>query len=263
MSRKVALVTGAGKQRVGNAVARALAARGYSIALHYHTSAHAAAETVAELQAAGTDAEAFSADVADERAVAALFEHVMKRFGRLHALVTAAAVWEPRSLEETTASDVRRQFEINALGTFLCCQQAGRIMAGQPEGGAIVTLGDWSCERPGTDYAAYYISKGALPAMTRMLAVELARRNPRVRVNCILPGPVMAPEDAAQPDVAGAVAGTLLRRPDVAGAVAATLLKRPGSPRNVADAAVFLIENDYVTGVSLPVDGGRTIARGD
>jgi len=82
--------------------------------------------------------------------------------------------------------------------------------------------------------------------MTRMLAVELARKNPRVRVNCILPGPVMVPEDATQPEVAGAVA--------------ATLLKRPGSPQNVAQAAVFLIENDYVTGVCLPVDGGRTIA---
>jgi pteridine reductase len=243
---KVALVTGAGKRRVGNAVARALAARGFAIAIHYHTSAVAAAQTVAELQSAGTSAAAFPADVADEQAVTHLFEHVIDRFGRLDALVTAAAVWEPRPLEEVTAADVRRQFEINALGTFLCCQQAGRIMVAQPAGGAIVTIGDWSCARPGMDYAAYYISKGTLPTMTRLLAVELARRNPRVRVNCILPGPVMVPEDATQPDVAGAVA--------------ATLLKRPGSPQNVAQAAVFLIENDYVTGVCLPVDGGRTIA---
>jgi pteridine reductase len=243
---KVALVTGAGKRRVGNAVARALAARGYAIALHYHTSAESAEQTVAELQAGGTVAAAFAADVADEQAVAGLFQEVVNRFGRLDAMVTAAAVWEPRPLEEVTAADVRRQFDINTLGTFLCCQQAGRIMVAQPEGGAIVTIGDWSCERPGMHYAAYYISKGALPAMTRMLAVELARRNPRVRVNCILPGPVMVPEDATQPEVAGAVA--------------ATLLKRPGSPQNVAHAAVFLIENDYVTGVCLPVDGGRTIA---
>ena len=171
---------------------------------------------------------------------------VLDRFGRLDALVTAAAVWESQPLEEVTAADVRRQFDINTLGTFLCCQQAGRIMAAQPEGGAIVTIGDWACQRPGMHYAAYFISKGSLPTMTRMLAVELARRNPRVRVNCILPGPVMVPEDATQPEVAGAVA--------------ATLLKRPGSPQHVAQAAVFLIENDYVTGVCLPVDGGRTIA---
>ena len=113
------------------------------------------------------------------------------------------------------------------------------------------------------DYAAYYISKGTLPTMTRMLAVELARRNPRVRVNCIMPGPVMMPDDVGQ------IANLPVRRqvgnlphsqPGVAGAVAATLLKRRGTPQNVADAAVFLIENDYVTGVCLPVDGGRTIA---
>jgi len=240
------LVTGSGKRRVGNAVARALAARGYAIALHYHTSAESAAETVAELQAAGAEATAFCADVADERSVAALFEQAMKRFGRLDALVTAAAVWEPQTLEEVTAADIRRQFEINTLGTFLCCRHAGRIMVAQPEGGAIVTIGDWACARPYAEYAAYFISKGSLPTMTRMLAIELARRNRRIRVNCILPGPVMVPEDISQPEVAGVVA--------------ATLLKRPGSPQNVADAAVFLIENDYVTGVCLPVDGGRTIA---
>ncbi len=244
--KKVALITGSGKRRVGNAIARALAARGYAIALHYLTSAAAAEQTLAELRAAGTDAAAFAADVADERAVARLFEQAMARFGRLDALVTAAAVWEPRHLEDVTAADIRRQFDINALGTFLCCQQAGRIMVAQPEGGAIVTIGDWSCHRPGMDYAAYYISKGTLPTMTRMLAVELAQRNPRVRVNCILPGPVTVPDDTTQPGVAGAVA--------------ATLLKRRGSPQNVADAAVFLIENDFVTGVCLPVDGGRSIA---
>ncbi len=243
---KVALVTGSGKRRVGNTIARALAARGYAIALHYRTSASAAEQTVAELQSAGTDAAAFAADLADEQAVARLFEHTIARFGRLDALVTAAAVWEPGKFEEVTSADIRRQFDINVLGTFLCCQQAGRIMVAQPEGGAIVTIGDWSCHRPGMDYAAYYISKGTLPTMTRMLAVELARRNPRVRVNCILPGPVTLPEEPAQPGVAGAVA--------------ATLLKRRGTPQNVADAAVFLIENDYVTGVCLPVDGGRSIA---
>jgi pteridine reductase len=243
---KVALVTGSGKRRVGNAVARALAERGYGIAVHYHESADAALQTVDEFQRLGTEAAAFAADVADERAVARLFAQVMDRFGRLDALVTAAAIWEPKPLEEVTADDVCRQFKINTLGTFLCCQQAGRIMAAQPQGGAIVTIGDWACQRPGLNYAAYYISKGSLPTMTRMLAVELARKNPRVRVNCILPGPVMVPEDATQPEVAGAVA--------------ATLLKRPGSPQHVAQAAVFLIENDYVTGVCLPVDGGRTIA---
>ena len=98
----------------------------------------------------------------------------MDCFGRLDALVTAAAVWESRPLAEVTAADVRRQFAVNTLGTFLCCREAGRIMVAQPEGGAIVTIGDWACRRPYRQYAAYFISKGTIPTMTRMLAVELA-----------------------------------------------------------------------------------------
>ena len=245
---KVALITGSGKRRVGNAVATALAQRGYDIALHYNRSAEEARQTVVQLAQQGIRAAAFAADVANETEVARLFQAVMKTFGRLDVLVTAAAVWQPKPLEEITADDVRRHFEINALGTFLCCQRAGLIMVGQPEGGVIVTLGDWAVARPYPNYAAYFPSKGAIPAITRTFAVELSRRNPAVRVNCILPGPVMLPESLSEHEVKGAVAGTLL--------------KRPGRPENVAHAVVFLIENDYVTGVCLPVDGGRTIAGG-
>jgi pteridine reductase len=122
-------------------------------------------------------------------------------------------------------------------------------MAGQPEGGAIVTIGDWATVRPYLNYAAYFPSKGAIPTITRNLAVELARRNPAVRVNSILPGPVMLPEDLSAEERAEAVAGTLLGR--------------EGRAENVAHAVLFLVENDYVTGVCIPVDGGRTIAGGE
>ena len=244
--QKVALVTGSGKRRVGSAIAAALAARGYAIALHYHRSGEEAAQTVRELQGQGISAEAFQADVSDEADVLRLFDRAMAQFGRLDVLVTAAAVWDPRPLEQTTAAEIQRQFNVNTLGTFLCCQQAGRIMVAQPEGGAIVTIGDWACARPYLNYPAYFISKGTIPTMTRMLAVELAQRNPRVRVNCILPGPVLLRDDIP--------AG------EVKGSIAATLLRRAGTPENVAHAVVFLVENDYVTGVCLPVDGGRTIA---
>ena len=84
------------------------------------------------------------------------------------------------------ADDVRRFFEVNTLSTFVCCQHAGLIMTEQDEGGAIVNIGDWAVERPYRDYSAYFISKGAIPTLTRMFAVELA---PKVRVNAVLPGP--------------------------------------------------------------------------
>ena len=178
-----------------------------------------------------------------------MFDQVTKTFGRLDVLVTAAAVWRRRPLAEVTAADVRREFDVNTLGTFLCCRQAGAIMARQPSGGAIVTIGDWACRRPYCNYPAYFLSKGAIPTLTRMLAVELAQQNRSIRVNCILPGPVMLPDDLSDAEVKGAVAGTLL--------------KRAGRPEHVAQAVVFLVENDYVTGVCLPVDGGRTIGESE
>ncbi|HEY4761086.1 MAG TPA: SDR family oxidoreductase [Thermoguttaceae bacterium] len=248
MTTKVALITGSGKRRVGNAIAEALAARAYAIALHYNRSAEEARQTVANLRKRGIQAEAFHANISQEDDVDRLFEGVEKSFGRLDVLVTAAAIWESKPLEEVTAEDLRRHFEINALGTFLCCQRAGKIMVRQEEGGVIITIGDWAIARPYPHYAAYLSSKGAIPTITRTFAVELARRNPAVRVNCILPGPVMLPEDLSEHEVKGAIAGTLL--------------KRAGRPENIAHAVVFLVENDYVTGVCLPVDGGRTIAGG-
>jgi pteridine reductase len=122
-------------------------------------------------------------------------------------------------------------------------------MVDQPEGGAIVTIGDWAIARPYPDYAAYFPSKGAIPTMTRSLAVEFALRNPSVRVNCILPGPAMLPHDLSPDQRQRSIAGTLVRR--------------EGRPEHIAHAVVFLVENDFVTGVCLPVDGGRTIAGGE
>jgi pteridine reductase len=242
---KVALVTGSGKRRVGNAIVDALAARGYQVAVHYNRSVDDARQTVLRLKEQGLHAQAFQADVADEAAVDRLLEQILAHFGRLDVLVTAAAIWEPKRLEDVTAADLRRFFEVNTLGTFLCCQRAGLIMARQPEGGAIVTIGDWATVRPYADYAAYFPSKGAIPTLTRSLAVELAQRNPAVRVNCILPGPVLLPPELPEAE----------RRQ----AIAATLVKREGRPEHVAHAVLFLVENDFVTGVCLPVDGGRTI----
>ena len=246
---KVALVTGAGKRRVGNAVATRLAGRGYAIALHYNRSAREAEETVRRIEAQGVRARAFQADVSREADVDRLLRQTIDAFGRLDVLVTAAAVWEPKPLEDVTAADVCRQFEINALGTFLCCQKGGLIMVGQPEGGTIVTIGDWAVARPYPCYSAYFPSKGAIPTITRTMAVELARRNPAVRVNCILPGPVMLPEDLSEEEREEAIGGTLVRR--------------EGRPEHVAHAVLFLVENDFVTGVCLPVDGGRTVAGGE
>lgn len=241
----VVLVTGAGAPRVGNCIARTMAAAGYRVAVHALNSFAGAQRTAAELTDAGHPAIAVQADLREERQVQAMVEQVAKRFGRIDALVNSAGIWEAKLLEEVTADDVRRHFDSNTLSTFLCCQHVGRLMVGQDSGGAIVNLGDWAVVRPYCEYAAYFPSKGAIPTLTRNFAVELARRNPRVRVNAVLPGPVMLPDDMPQDERRQAIAGTLV--------------KREGTPNNVADAVRFLIENDFITGVCLPVDGGRTV----
>src|SRR5579859_5402740 len=183
--KRVALVTGSGKKRVGWHVADALAGRGYDIAVHYRTSAKEAAETVEHLRGRGVEAVAFQADLSDEQAIRGLFRAAVDRFGRLDVLVNCAAVYRAKRLEEVTAADLRHNFDANLLGTFLCAQQAGLAMVRQPEGGCIVNLGDWAVVRPYGGYAAYFASKGSIPTLTRTLAVELGSRNPSVRVNCI------------------------------------------------------------------------------
>ncbi len=241
----VALVTGAGR-RIGAVVARTLADAGYELIVHANRSLAEAEALAAELTAAGSPSMAISADVRDETAVRQVVEAARQTYGRIDALVNCAAIWEAKRLEDVTADDVRENFAINTLGTFLFCQQVGRIMVDQPQGGAIVNIGDWAIERPYLDHAAYFAAKGSIPTLTRTFAVELAARNPQIRVNCVLPGPVMLPPELSPADRAEAVAGTLL--------------KREGNPQHVADAVLFLLSNDFITGVSLPVDGGRSIA---
>jgi pteridine reductase len=237
----VALVTG-GAVRVGRAIVRELAARGYRVAVHANTSLDRAQELVEELTNSGHEAAAFGAELRDEEATRAMIDRARRHFGRLDALVNSAAIWSPTPLATVMADDVRRFFEVNALSTFVCCQHAGHIMTEQKEGGAIVNIGDWAIARPYRDYSAYFISKATIPTLTRMFAVELA---PRVRVNAVLPGPVLMLEGVSEVKQRRAIAGTLLGR--------------AGLPENVAQAVASLLENDFITGVCLPVDGGRTI----
>lgn len=241
----VALITGSAAPRIGQCVAQLLAQQGFRLAIHANRSQLAGARLVDEFEQQGVEALAVCGDLADEQATRHMVRQVCEHFGRIDVLVNSAAIWEAKPLERVTADDVRRHLEVNVVGSFVCAQEAGLQMATQASGGAIVNLGDWAVARPYVDYAAYFPSKGSIPTMTRSLAVELARRNSRIRVNAVSPGPVTLPADMPLSERQAAIDGTLL--------------KREGSPDHVAHAVLFLIENEYVTGVCLPVDGGRTI----
>jgi pteridine reductase len=247
-SQRVALVTGSGKRRVGWYVADALARRGYDIVVHYHTAPAEAEATAAHFRTHGVDVIVHQADLGSEEAARGLVRAALGHFGRLDVLVNCASVWYARRFEDVTAGDVRRNFEANVLGTFVCSQEAGLAMVRQPEGGCIVNFGDWAEARPYLDFAAYFATKGGIPALTRCLAVELGTRNPRVRVNCILPGPVLF-----QPD---------LPEEEKQKSIRATLVGRPGRAEEVAQTVLFFIDNEFITGSCLTVDGGRTVWAG-
>jgi len=247
--RKVAVVTGSGKKRVGYHVAVALAARDYALVIHYNKSAAEAAETAEQFaRSHGIPVHTVKADLTRENEVRAMVEETLTRFGHIDVLVNCAAIWNRKRLEEVTASDVVANFEANTLGTFLTCQHIGLAMVKQSTGGCIVNLGDWADARPYLDYAAYFPSKAAIPGLTRTFAVELGTRNPNIRVNAVLPGPVMLPPDLSAAEKAAAVAGTLV--------------KREGSPENIARAVLHFIDNDFITGSCLVVDGGRSVFAG-
>jgi pteridine reductase len=225
---RVALVTG-GERGMGAAVVRALASRGYAVAIHAHGSLEEARSLADQLAAAGVPSLAVTANLRDEGPVRAMVQRVADHFGRIDAVVTCAAIRHAGPLEEVTADDLRTHFDINCVGTFVVAQEAGAFMVRQAEGGCIVTLADSAMDHPTTGSAAFLPSQGAIPAMTRSLAVEFAACNPRVRVNCVFAG---------------------------------TTLPREGTPEHVAHAVLFLIENDFVTGVCLPVDGGDPSSKG-
>lgn len=245
---RVALVTGSGKKRVGFEVARLLGQAGYKLILHYRSSREEALESIALLQREGLSAHALAADLSRETEVQALVQDVMRLHGRIDALVTCASQWGRQKLEQIDASSFQQQFEANTLTTALISLVVGRQMVKQESGGGIVTLGDWALQRPYLDYLAYHTSKGAVAAFTKALACELARQNPLVRVNMVEPGPVMLPPDLPEHE-----------RQE---AIGATLVQREGSPVHVAQAVLALLSNPFITGASLPVDGGRSIWAG-
>jgi NAD(P)-dependent dehydrogenase (short-subunit alcohol dehydrogenase family) len=244
----VVWVTGSGARRVGRFVAEHFGRQGYRLALHAQRSLDDANAAALQFRASGTDCMVTQGDVSDMHAMQEATERIIGTYGRLDVVVHCAAVWDWQSLESVSSEDVRRQFEINTLGSFAVARCAGLQMVTQATGGAIVLLGDWAVVRPYRDFSAYFVGKGAIETLVRSMAVELACRNPAIRVNGILPGPVLLDEaiDSRRAE--------RIRE--------ACLLKKHGRPEHVATAAYFLATHEFVTGVCLPVDGGRTIWSG-
>jgi len=243
LNGKVALVTG-GAVRVGKAIALALARAGADVVINYHSSADAAAETVAEIEALGRRGVAIRADVAQGSQVQALVDEAVARLGRLDVLVNSASLWRKTPWAELDEAAWDQLVDIALKGPFLCARAAGPHLAAHGDG-AIVNIIDLSAFVPFRHFMPHSAAKAGLLNLTYSLAMELA---PAVRVNAVAPGPVLPPPDYSEAQIQAAAKRTLLGR--------------WGTAEDVAQAVVFLVQAPYITGAVLPVDGGERLMRG-
>ncbi|MBM3320957.1 MAG: SDR family oxidoreductase [Candidatus Eisenbacteria bacterium] len=236
LAGRVALVTGAGR-RIGRAIALRLAREGARVAVHYDQSAREAEATARE---AGEGACAFRADLRSVEEIRRLAETVLDRMGRIDFLVNNASTFGRTPFFETAEEEWDLFHDVNLKAVFFLTQ----AVASRMNEGVIVNIADTGGVRLWPGYLAYGASKAGLIGLTRGLAAALA---PRIRVNAILPGPILPPEARGVETMEEAISKTLL--------------KRAGSPDDIASAVRFLlVEGTFITGAALPVDGGRLAA---
>ena len=237
---KVALVTGAAK-RVGRSIALALAERGAELVVHYHGSEREAHDVLARAKQLGRKPVAARADLAISADIDALAETAVRAFGRIDILVNSAAIFYRTPIATLTEADWDRFLTVNLKAPFLLCRRVGELMSRQGSG-KIVNVADIAGTKVWAEYIPYSVSKAGLLALTTGLAKALA---PAVQVNAIAPGTVLLPD--------GSSAEERVR------ALARVPLQRLGSPEDIARAAVYLIQSDFVTGEVLTVDGGQRL----
>jgi len=234
---KTILVTGAAR-RLGRSIALELGAAGARLVIHHHTSEAEAESACAALERLGVGAHAVQADLSRAKGIELLFDAV-DRLGPLHGLVNSAAVMVPGDLLKVTESDWDRTLNLNLKAAFFVLQQAA-LRLRRAGGGVIVNIADIAGLRPWPRFPVHSISKAGVLALTQVAALALA---PDIRVNAVVPGPVLKPE-AMRAERWNALGQALP-------------LRRTGTPGDVARAVRFLVENDFVTGEALLVDGGN------
>lgn len=240
---KVALVTGASKG-IGAAIAERLAAEGAAVVVNYRSSQAGAEAVVARIAAKGGRAVAAGGDVAKEADATALIDAAIRAFGRLDILVNNSGVYAFGTIENLTEADYRRHFDTNVLGLLLTTRAAVPHLN---KGGSIINISSAVTSITPPESAVYTATKGAVDAITGVLAKELGPRG--IRVNAINPGLVIT-EGTEEAGIAGSDFET--------GMVGLTPLGRAGRPDDIAKVALFLAsdEGGWVTGERLVASGG-------
>ncbi len=234
----IILVTGAAR-RIGRVLALRLSREGARVLIHYH---HSEAEARDTAEACG-GAPLYRANLESVAEIRALFASIERDHGRLDALVNNAARFTRLNVMDIEETDWDFIHSVNLKAVFFCAQSAARLM--RDRGGRIVNISSLGGLRPWADHAHYCASKAGVIMLTQALAKALA---PNITVNSVAPG-VIPFSDAEQ------------SRPDVQPMIQRTPLRRAGDPEAIADAVVFFLSaSDFITGQTLPVDGGLGLA---
>ena len=246
MDGKVALVTG-GSRGIGRATCELLARAGARVVINFESREAEAARVARAIARAGGHATAVGADVSDYAQAHALVQETVRLYGRLDVLVNNAGIWEEGPLLEMTPERWRRTLAINLDGTFHCAQAAARVMKRQ-RAGRIVNLSSTAGQRGEAFHSQYAASKGAVIALTKSWAVELAPSG--IYVNCVAPGWVDT--EMAAPGLVGRAGRQV---------VSGIPLRRVGEATDIAAAILFLASDAcrFVTGEILNVNGGAVL----
>ncbi len=232
-----ALVTG-GAQRVGRALTLALAGAGANVYIHYNSSAGPAEETAAEVRKLGTNAATGAADLSDPGHVLQLVADATAAMGPVSILINSASGFPKNRFQNVTLEDWHRTLDLTLAGPVFLTQAFVSTLAGDSDG-AVVNITDVRTATPYREHFSYIVAKGGVDAFTRAAAVALA---PRIRVNAVALGLILPPPGEDEDYVQRLAA----RVP----------LCRAGGTDPVAAAVLALLENDFVTGEILRVDGG-------
>jgi NAD(P)-dependent dehydrogenase (short-subunit alcohol dehydrogenase family) len=234
-NQPLALVTG-GATRIGRAIALGLAHEGFAIGLHYHRSAVDAIKTAGEIEKLGIPVFPMCADLSDVNQLYGLFDKVATAPYTLKVLVNSAAVMRPSDILKADIEEWESILSINLRAPWLCMQKASTIMG---PGSSIINVTDAASGKAWKTYSIYGLSKSSLEHLTRMMAGSLA---PHIRVNCVAPGLILPPDHVTTNHWERMVKKIPARQ--------------PGKTEHIVHAILFLINNTYITGQTLVVDGG-------
>lgn len=241
-SRPVVLVTGAAR-RIGREIVLDLARHGFDLAVHYRSSHEDAEMTAKDARALGASAQTFSANLADEAATRALVPAVAAHFKRIDAVVNNASSFEYDDAAGFSYAMLARQMQANTAPAIVLATALHEHLEERTETGCVVNLLDQKLWNLNPDYFSYTLSKAALEAATKMLAMALA---PQLRVCGVAPGVTL---------LSGTMGDDEFTR-----AHKLTPLQRSSTPQDVARSVRFLIESPAITGTTLLVDGGQHLS---